>query len=398
MLDELAASGFPPRSDRIASRRAGSRLRCRARAPPLGPRRRACSGRVGVGDLAERGSGSAVSSGTGRQSIVGRQRATRSASPARARGRRPPQRDLANERPASVRRVGRQPPAAPSAAPAPARSPRTSTSSSRPRPTTSATPPTACSTWSATTAASCSARSVSGGDPAVREPSAGGRASSCGSRPGSCRRRWATSRTWATSSRAATAPWTSPKRFVSARKRIDGLTAARDQLLRQLGRGGDDRRAAEHPGAPRIVEARLAAAHEDLAKAQQRVPWCRSASRSPPTQRATSRAGRGRSATPSTTPGRVLTVTAGAALVGARGAAAVGAAGGARRRGLARLGAPSARPGARRRPTGLTRPATPRTARSRPCGRRRPGRTSRRDLSKGVPGGMPPSGSPSSGS
>ena len=44
-------------------------------------------------------------------------------------------------------------------------------------------------------------------------------------------------------------------------------------------------------------------------------------------------------------------------------------------------------------------PTTRRRARSRPCERRRPGRTSRRGCrSKAVPGGMPPSGSPSSGS
>ena len=87
--------------------------------------------------------------------------------------------------------------------------PATSTSSSPRRPTTSATPRTACSTWSVTITGSCSARMSPGETPESRAPSAVGRASTCGSPPGSCRRRWATSRTWATSSPAPTARTTS---------------------------------------------------------------------------------------------------------------------------------------------------------------------------------------------
>jgi hypothetical protein len=61
------------------------------------------------------------------------------------------------------------------------------------------------------------------------------------------------------------------KRFVSARDRVDGLSAARDRLLREL---GDAPTAAERQSIRarlRIVERRLAAARRDLAGVRQRV-------------------------------------------------------------------------------------------------------------------------------
>jgi hypothetical protein len=61
------------------------------------------------------------------------------------------------------------------------------------------------------------------------------------------------------------------KRFVSARKRIDALTAARGKLLRQLGEAATITEEQSIRARLRIVEARLSAAHRDLAKAQQRV-------------------------------------------------------------------------------------------------------------------------------
>jgi hypothetical protein len=61
------------------------------------------------------------------------------------------------------------------------------------------------------------------------------------------------------------------KRFVSARKRIDALTASRDRLLRQLGTAATITEQQSIRARLRIVEARLSAAHRDLAKAQQRV-------------------------------------------------------------------------------------------------------------------------------
>jgi hypothetical protein len=61
------------------------------------------------------------------------------------------------------------------------------------------------------------------------------------------------------------------KRFVSARKRIDALTASRDRLLRQLGTAATITEKQSLRARLRIVEARLSAAHRDLAKVQQRV-------------------------------------------------------------------------------------------------------------------------------
>ncbi len=61
------------------------------------------------------------------------------------------------------------------------------------------------------------------------------------------------------------------KRFVSARKRIDALTASRDRLLRRLGTAATTTEQQSIRARLRIVEGRLSAAHRDLAKAQQRV-------------------------------------------------------------------------------------------------------------------------------
>jgi hypothetical protein len=61
------------------------------------------------------------------------------------------------------------------------------------------------------------------------------------------------------------------KRFVSARKRIGALTASRDKLLRQLGNAATVTEQQSIRARLRIVEARLSAAHRDLAKAQQLV-------------------------------------------------------------------------------------------------------------------------------
>ncbi len=61
------------------------------------------------------------------------------------------------------------------------------------------------------------------------------------------------------------------KRFVSARKRIDAQTAARDRLLRELGTAVTPGEKTSIRTRLRITEARLAGAHRDLDKARQRV-------------------------------------------------------------------------------------------------------------------------------
>jgi hypothetical protein len=106
------------------------------------------------------------------------------------------------------------------------------------------------------------------------------------------------------------------KRFVSARKRIDALTAARDRLLRDLGEAATIEEQQSIRARLRIVERRLAAAHHDLARAQQRVHLV-------PVSVAIDADAKGDSGGAWTIgdafhdAGRVLTVTAGAALVGA---------------------------------------------------------------------------------
>ncbi len=106
------------------------------------------------------------------------------------------------------------------------------------------------------------------------------------------------------------------KRFVSARGRIDALTAARDRLLRQLGQATTIAERQSIRARLRIVEARLAAAHNDLARARERV-------RLVPVSvsiEADARQGSGGAWSIGDAfhdAGRVLTVTAGGALVGA---------------------------------------------------------------------------------
>ena len=76
---------------------------------------------------------------------------------------------------------------------------------------------------------------VSGAIPTCRGRSWVTPASSFGSPPASCRRRWATSPTSVTSSRERDGTIDITSRFVAAQKRIDALTAAATELLRQLG-------------------------------------------------------------------------------------------------------------------------------------------------------------------
>jgi hypothetical protein len=60
-------------------------------------------------------------------------------------------------------------------------------------------------------------------------------------------------------------------RFVSARKRIDALTASRDQLLQDLGQAVTITEQRSIRARLRIVQAQLAGAHHDLARAHERV-------------------------------------------------------------------------------------------------------------------------------
>jgi hypothetical protein len=104
------------------------------------------------------------------------------------------------------------------------------------------------------------------------------------------------------------------KRFASARKRIDALNAARDRLLRRLGRAVTVPEQQSIKARLRIVEARLASAHGDLARAQQRVHLV------PVSVQITANGkqapgGAWTIADAFHDAGRVLTVTAGAALV-----------------------------------------------------------------------------------
>jgi Domain of unknown function (DUF4349) len=105
------------------------------------------------------------------------------------------------------------------------------------------------------------------------------------------------------------------KRFVSARRRIDALTAARDRLLHELGQAVTIIEQQSIRARLRIVQAQLASAHHDFAKAQQRVHLVPVSV----TIAADSAAESGGAWTIGDAfhdAGRVLTVTAGAALVG----------------------------------------------------------------------------------
>jgi Domain of unknown function (DUF4349) len=105
------------------------------------------------------------------------------------------------------------------------------------------------------------------------------------------------------------------KRFVSARKRIDALTAERDSLLRQLGEATTIAEQQSIRARLRIVETRLSAAHRDLDQARQRVQMV-------PVTVGITADGKPASGGAWTLgdafhdAGRVLTVAAGAALVG----------------------------------------------------------------------------------
>ena len=90
-------------------------------------------------------------------------------------------------------------------------------------------------------------------------------------------------------------------RFVSARKRIDALTASRDQLLQELGQAVTITEQQSIRARLRIVQAQLAGAHHDLARAQQRVHLVPVSVTIAADAAAKTAAGRGRSATPSTT-------------------------------------------------------------------------------------------------
>jgi uncharacterized protein DUF4349 len=105
------------------------------------------------------------------------------------------------------------------------------------------------------------------------------------------------------------------ERFISVRKRIDALTAARDRLLQELGEAVTFTEQQSIRARLRIVQARLAAAHEDLARAQQRVHLVPVSV----TITADGKADSGGAWTIGDAfhdAGRVLTVTAGVALVG----------------------------------------------------------------------------------
>ena len=104
-------------------------------------------------------------------------------------------------------------------------------------------------------------------------------------------------------------------RFVSTRKRIDALTATRDRLLQELGQAVTLTEQQSIRARLRIVQAQLASAHDDLARAQQRVQLVPVSV----TITADSKADSGGAWTIGDAfhdAGRVLTVTAGVALVG----------------------------------------------------------------------------------
>src|SRR2546430_661390 len=105
------------------------------------------------------------------------------------------------------------------------------------------------------------------------------------------------------------------KRFVSARSRIDALTAARDRLLRALGHAVTITEQQTIRARLRIVQARLASAHHDLARAQQRVHLV-PVSVTIAADSAAETGGPWTIGDAFHDAGRVLTVTAGAALVG----------------------------------------------------------------------------------
>ena len=105
------------------------------------------------------------------------------------------------------------------------------------------------------------------------------------------------------------------KRFVSARKRIDALTASRDQLLQELGQAVTITEQQSIRARLRIVQAQLAGAHHDLARAHERVHLV-PVSVTIGADAAAKTGGAWTIGDAFHDAGRVLTVTAGAALVG----------------------------------------------------------------------------------
>jgi hypothetical protein len=104
-------------------------------------------------------------------------------------------------------------------------------------------------------------------------------------------------------------------RFVSARKRIDALTASRDQLLQELGQAVTITEQQSIRARLRIVQAQLAGAHHDLARAHERVHLV-PVSVTIAADTAAKTGGAWTIGDAFHDAGRVLTVTAGAALVG----------------------------------------------------------------------------------
>jgi hypothetical protein len=104
-------------------------------------------------------------------------------------------------------------------------------------------------------------------------------------------------------------------RFVSARKRIDALTASRDQLLQELGQAVTITEQQSIRARLRIVQAQLAGAHHDLARAHERVQLV-PVSVTIAADAAAKTGGAWTIGDAFHDAGRVLTVTAGAALVG----------------------------------------------------------------------------------
>ncbi len=106
------------------------------------------------------------------------------------------------------------------------------------------------------------------------------------------------------------------ERFVSARNRIDALTATRDRLLQELGEAVTFTEQQSVRARLRIVQARLAAAHRDLARAQRRVHLVPVSVTITADSKDADSGGAWTIGDAFHDAGRVLTVTAGVALVG----------------------------------------------------------------------------------
>jgi uncharacterized protein DUF4349 len=106
------------------------------------------------------------------------------------------------------------------------------------------------------------------------------------------------------------------ERFVSARNRIDALTATRDRLLQDLGEALTFTEQQSIRARLRIVQARLAEAHRDLARAQRRVHLVPVSVTIKADSKEADSGGAWTIGDAFHDAGRVLTVTAGVALVG----------------------------------------------------------------------------------